>query len=152
MRPADLKFTETHEWVRINDKKHEASIGITDYAVKQLSDLVHLEIVSKEGDAIDQGAPFGEIESVKTVADLIAPIGGKVLAVNGELVEHVDSLKEDPFDEGWMIKVQYQEPKELESLMDSKEYKEYLDSLEEEEEEKDDKKEESEDVDEDDFM
>ncbi|MBI2901325.1 MAG: glycine cleavage system protein GcvH [Planctomycetes bacterium] len=146
MRPEDARYSETHEWVRANDKKKEASIGITDYAVKQLSDLVHLELTPKVGDSIEPGAPFGEIESVKTVADLVAPIGGQVIAVNEDLVENVDTLKTDAFDDGWMIKVKYSESKDLDELMTAKEYKEFLDSLEEEKEEENEK------VDDDDFM
>lgn len=152
MRPEDLKFSETHEWVRINEKKKEATLGITDYAVKQLSDLVHLEITPKVGDALEKDAPFGEIESVKTVADLISPLTGKIHEINEELTEHVETLKDDPYDEGWMIKVKYTEPKDLEGLMDAKEYREYLESLEEEEEDGKGEKEEAEEVDEDDFM
>ncbi len=148
MRPEDARYSETHEWVRVNDKKKEAAVGITDYAVKQLSDLVHLEITPKVGDSIDPGAPFGEIESVKTVADLLAPIGGKILAVNQELIENVDALKTDAFDAGWMIKLKVNDAKGLDELMDAKEYKEYLASLEEEEGEKKD----GDEVDDDDFV
>jgi glycine cleavage system H protein len=148
MTPEDLRYSETHEWVAVDVKKKEATIGITDYAVKQLSDLVHLEIKPKPGDSVEQGSPFGEIESVKTVADLISPIGGKVVEVNKTLLNSVDTLKDDAYKAGWMIRVKYAEPKELDSLMDAKEYKEYLDSLDEDAE----GKKETEEVDEDDFM
>jgi glycine cleavage system H protein len=131
MRPDDAKYSETHEWVRWNEKKKEATIGITDYAVQQLSDLVHIDLNPKEGDAIEAGAPFGEIESVKTVADLISPITGKVIAVNQKLLENVDVLKEDAFDEGWMIRIKVDSAKDLEELMSAKEYKEFLASLDE---------------------
>jgi len=147
MRPDDLKFTETHEWVRYNDKKKEAVIGITDYAVKQLSDLVHIEL-PKVGESIEQGAPFGEIESVKTVAELVAPISGKILEVNKEVSSDLDLLKDEPFEEGWLIKVKASDPSEIESLMSKKEYEEFLESAEEEEKEPDD----TEDIDEDDFV
>ncbi len=148
MRPDDYKYSETHEWIKYNEKKKEATIGITDYAVKQLSDLVHLEL-PKVGDTLEQGAPFGEIESVKTVADLVSPLSGKVLEVNKEVAADLDILKEEPFEDGWLIKIKPSDPSELESLMSKKEYEEFLESAEEEEEEKAD---DSEDVDEDDFV
>ena len=148
MRPDDCKYTETHEWVKYSDKKKEAVIGITDYAIKQLSDLVHLEL-PKAGEALEQGAPFGEIESVKTVADLVSPISGKVLESNKAATNDLDLLKEEPFEDGWLIKVKVSDPSEIEALMTRKEYEEFLESSEEEEEEDE---EESEDVDEDDFV
>jgi glycine cleavage system H protein len=148
MRPEDCKFSETHEWVKYNEKKKEAVIGITDYAVKQLSDLVHIEL-PKAGESLEQGAPFGEIESVKTVADLVAPISGKVLEANKEVVSDLDVLKEEPFEDGWLIKIKVSDPSDIDALMTKKEYEEFLESSEEEEKEgKDD----SEDVDEDDFV
>ena len=149
-RPEDVKYTETHEWVRA--KKGEAVIGITDYAVKQLSDLVHIEL-PKVGESVDQGAPFGEIESVKTVADLVAPITGKITEVNSSLASNRDVLKDDPFEEGWIVKLKVSDPAELESLMTGKEYQAFIVSSEsEEEEEPEEKKEGEEEVDEDDFM
>lgn len=149
MRPDDYKFSESHEWIKYNEKKKEATVGITDYAVKQLSDLVHIDL-PKVGDNVEQGAPFGEIESVKTVADLIAPITGKIIEVNKEVGSDLDTLKEEPFEDGWLIRIKPSDPAELESLMSKKEYEEFLESSEEEEEEKG--KKEDEDVDEDDFV
>lgn len=149
MRPDDYKYSETHEWVKYNEKKKEATVGITDYAVKQLSDLVHLEL-PKVGDTLEQGAPFGEIESVKTVADLVSPLSGKVVEVNKEVAADLDILKEEPFEDGWLIKIKPSDPTELESLMTKKEYEEFLESAEEEEEEEE--SDDSEDVDEDDFV
>ena len=152
MRPDDFKYSETHEWIKYSDKKKEAIVGITDYAVKQLSDLVHLDL-PKVGDNVEQGAPFGEIESVKTVADLVSPLTGKILEVNKEVASDLDVLKEEPFEDGWLIKIKPSDPSELESLMTKKEYEEFLESSEEEEEEKEKGKgKEVEDVDEDDFV
>jgi len=148
MRPDDCKYSETHEWVKYNEKKKEAVIGITDYAVKQLSDLVHIEL-PKTGESLEQGAPFGDIESVKTLADLVAPISVKVLESNKEVVTDLDTLKDEPFEDGWLIKLKVSDPSEIEAMMTKKEYEEFLESSEEEEkEEKDD----AEDVDEDDFV
>lgn len=149
MRPDDIKFSETHEWVRYNEKKKEAVIGITDYAVKQLSDLVHIEL-PQVGETIEQGTSFGEIESVKTVAELVAPISGKILEINKEVASDLELLKDDPFEEGWLIKVKVSDPSELDSLMSKKEYEEFLESAEEEEEEEE--TDDAEDIDEDDFV
>jgi len=153
MRPDDYKFTETHEWVKYSDKKKEAVVGITDYAVKQLSDLVHIEL-PKVGDKVEQGAPFGEIESVKTVADLLAPLTGTIVEVNKDLSSDLDTLKEEPFEDGWIIKIKPSDTSELEPLMAKKEYEEFLESNEEDAEDEKKKKtgKEDEDVDEDDFM
>jgi glycine cleavage system H protein len=143
-RPDDYKYTESHEWVRYSDKKKEATIGITDHAVKQLSDLVHIDL-PKVGDSLEQGSPFGEIESVKTVADLVSPLTGKVVEINKDLASDLDTLKDEPFEGGWIIRVKPSDPAELESLMTKKEYEEFLESEKAEEKE-------SEDVDEDDFV
>jgi len=149
MRPDDYKYSESHEWIKYNEKKKEATIGITDYAVKQLADLVHIDL-PKVGDNVEQGAPFGEIESVKTVADLIAPLTGKIIEVNKEVGGDLDTLKEEPFEDGWLVRIKPSDPAELESLMTKKEYEEFLESSEEGE--KEEKGKADEDVDEDDFV
>lgn len=150
MRPDDYKFTESHEWVKYSDKKKEAIVGITDYAVKQLSDLVHIEL-PKVGDKVEQGSPFGEIESVKTVADLLAPLTGVITEVNKDLASDLDTLKDEPFEAGWIVKIKPGDTSELEPLMSKKEYEEFLESAEEDEEDTK-KKGKEEDVDEDDFV
>ena len=149
MRPDDYKYSESHEWIKYNAKTKEATVGITDYAVKQLADLVHIDL-PKVGDSVEQGSPFGEIESVKTVADLVSPLTGKILEVNKEVGGDLDTLKDEPFEGGWLIKIKPSDPAELESLMTKKEYEEFLESSEEDEKEEDEKK--DEDVDEDDFV
>jgi glycine cleavage system H protein len=149
MRPDDYKYSESHEWIKYNDKKKEATIGITDYAVKQLADLVHIDL-PKVGDSVEQGAPFGEIESVKTVADLISPLTGKIIEVNKEVGGDLDTLKEEPFEDGWLVKIKPTDTAELESLMTKKEYEEFLESSEEDE--KEEKGKTDEEVDEDDFV
>ncbi|MBI5365744.1 MAG: glycine cleavage system protein GcvH [Planctomycetes bacterium] len=152
MRPTDLKYTESHEWIRI--ERDEAVIGITDYAIKELSDLVHVELPDV-GESLEQDAPFGEVESVKAVSDLIAPLSGQVTAVNEEIAADMDLLAEDPYDEGWLIKLHVDDPTELESLMTAEEYEEFIKAEEagakeeKEEEEEDDEDEEEEDEDED---
>jgi len=155
-RPSDAKYSETHEWVML-PKKGDAVIGITDYAVKQLSDLVHLEL-PKVGDTLEAGTPFGEVESVKTVADLVSPVSGKVTAVNKEVIDNPDILHEEPYEDGWLIKVKVTEKADLDSLMDAKEYQEFIESAEEEGGEEEEgrakkaKGKEEDDVDEDDFV
>src|SRR4030095_10516856 len=150
MRPDDYKYSESHEWIKYNAKTKEATVGITDYAVKQLADLVHIDL-PKVGDNVEQGSPFGEIESVKTVADLISPLTGKIIEVNKDISGDLDTLKEEPFEDGWLVRIQPGDPAELESLMTKKEYEEFLEPSEEnKEEEKTDAK--DEDVDEDDFV
>ena len=149
-RPDDFKYSESHEWIKYNAKTKEATVGITDYAVKQLADLVHIDL-PKVGDNAKQGDPFGEIESVKTVADLISPLTGKIIEVNKDIAGDLDTLKEEPFEDGWLVRIKPSDPSELESLMTKKEYEEFLESSEEDEKE-DEKEEKEEDVDEDDFV
>jgi glycine cleavage system H protein len=127
-RPKDAKYSETHEWVKL-DKKGEATIGITDYAVEQLNDLVHIEL-PKAGDAVTAGQPFGEIESVKTVSDLVSPVSGKITAVNKIDDDSLDKLAKTPFGDGWLIKVKTADANEGKSLMSDKEYAKFLKSSE----------------------
>ncbi|MBI4232719.1 glycine cleavage system protein GcvH [Candidatus Peregrinibacteria bacterium] len=147
MRPAGLKYTETHEWVKI-ESKDIAVIGITDYAVSQLSDLVHVEL-PKVGEKVEQGSAFGEIESVKTVSELISPFTGKIAEINKDAVKDLDLISEEPFEDGWLVKIKYTDSDELDSLMTGEEYKEFIEASEAEEE---GKKEGEEDVDEEDFV
>lgn len=132
MRPRDLKFSETHEWIKTEGA--EAVIGITDYAVAQLSDLVSVEL-PHVGDAVEVESPMGEIESVKTVADLIAPVAGKVTAVNKEVVDDIEVLTQSPYEDGWLVRIKMKDPKDLDHLMSAKDYDEFLKGLKEEEEE-----------------
>ncbi len=132
MRPADKRYSETHEWVKVDGD--EAVIGITDYAVNQLSDLVHLEL-PEVGDPVESDAPLGEIESVKTVSDLIAPLTGEVVAVNDKVVKDLDILAEDPFEDGWLVRLRMTDKEELENLMSAQEYEEFVETAEEAEEE-----------------
>ena len=102
MRPDDLKFQQTHEWVKIEGDT--ATIGITDHAVSHLSDLVFLDLPAA-GASVTIGESFGEIESVKAVSPLVAPISGEVLESNEELSDNLEWLAEEPFGKAWMIKV-----------------------------------------------
>ena len=125
MRPNDRKYLKSHEWCKVEDGV--AAVGITDFAVEHLSDLVFLDLPAR-GSTVTAGEPFGEIESVKAVSDMYSPVTGTVVDVNETLVENLDELAADPFDSGWMIKV---EVEELSSeLMDAATYEEHLSSEE----------------------
>jgi glycine cleavage system H protein len=115
MDPATLRFSPTHEWVHIDGST--ATVGISRFAVDQLTDLIMIELPSV-GTRLVPGKSFGEIESVKAVSDLYSPIGGEVVAVNDAVVENVQLLAEDPYGRGWLIKVKVEADIELGELMD----------------------------------
>jgi glycine cleavage system H protein len=102
MRPNDRKYLKSHEWCKISNGI--ATLGITDYAVSHLSDLVFLDLPNK-GSSVTMGTRFGEIESVKAVSDLYSPVSGEVIEVNKELPDNLDWLASSPFEKAWMIKV-----------------------------------------------
>ena len=121
--PEVLKYTKEHEWARVEDDI--VIIGITDYAQDALGEIVYIELPS-EGDEITRGEPFGAVESTKSVSDLYAPISGEVVEVNEALLDSPEAINEDPYGEGWMVKVKPYDPSELEDLMDSDEYTEFI--------------------------
>jgi glycine cleavage system H protein len=127
MRPENVRFTQTHEWIR--PEGDTAYVGITDFAVSRLSDLVHLEL-PEVGDPVEQDRPFGEIESVKTVSDLVAPADGEVLAVNEAVLENPRLVAEDPFGRGWLIRIRLQDREAIASLMDARAYGEFVEAEE----------------------
>ncbi len=110
-----LRFTPTHEWVSLQG--NEATIGISKFAVDQLTDLIMIEL-PEVGTRVIAGKTFGEIESVKAVSDLYAPISGVVTAVNEDVAANVQALAEDPYDKGWLIKIKASQPSEMSDLMD----------------------------------
>lgn len=118
MYPTDLKYTKDHEWVRVNGD--EAVVGITDFAQKQLGDVVFVELPDV-GRTLTQGEVFGTIESVKAVSELFAPVAGEVIAVNGDLAAHPDQVNKQPHD-AWMIKVKLSNASDLASLLDAAAY------------------------------
>jgi len=117
--PEDLQYTEEHEWVLVEDDI--AIIGVTDYAQSELGDVVYVEL-PQIGDLVQQMEPFGTIEAVKTVADLFAPVSGEVIEVNTLLEESPHLVNEDPYGEGWLIKVKMSDPSELDNLLSAEEY------------------------------
>ena len=125
MYPADLKYTETHEWARTRKDMNVVTVGISQYAVEQLSDVVFLELPGI-GDNLMKDSPFGAIESVKAVFDLTSPVTGEVIEVNQALTDNLDLLKTDPYDEGWMLKVEVENQEELQTLMSAEDYQAYL--------------------------
>lgn len=103
MVPQDLRYAETHEWVRIQGD--ECTIGITSFAVEQLTDVVFVDLKPKVGDPVKTGVSFGEIESVKAVSDIYSPVDGTVTAVNKDLAADPSSVSADPYGKGWLLKV-----------------------------------------------
>ncbi|MBI4604649.1 MAG: glycine cleavage system protein GcvH [Planctomycetes bacterium] len=122
-RPANLRYTPTHEWVRVEGP--DAVVGITDHAVEQLSDLAFIDL-PEEGRAVRRDEPFGEIESTKAVSELIAPVSGKIVAVNSELVETLQRITASPFGEGWMVRIRMSDPSELEGLLTAEAYEAHV--------------------------
>lgn len=119
--PAELKYSKNDEWIRVEDEV--ATMGITDYAQDQLSDVVFVEIIVFEGDKLEQGKTCAVVESVKAAADIYLPVGGEILAINEELVDSPELINEDPFGKAWLIKIKMSDPGELDSLMDAETYK-----------------------------
>jgi len=117
--PSNLKYTSEHEWIRVEG--NEAYVGITDYAQSELGEIVFVD-VDTIGETIDQGAVFGSVEAVKTVSDLNMPATGEVLEFNEALNDQPELVNNDPYGEGWMIKITVANPAELESLMDAAAY------------------------------
>ncbi|MBN2492136.1 MAG: glycine cleavage system protein GcvH [Planctomycetes bacterium] len=127
MRPSDRKYTESHEWVKVEGDV--ATIGITDYAIEHLDELVYLDL-PEAGDSVTRGEPFGEIESVKAQSDIYSMLTGEVIETNAALADNLDDLMKDPFGTGWMIRVKIEHPAELETgLKGAEDYEKFLASL-----------------------
>ena len=125
----DCKYTEEHEWVKVeNTEANEVLVGITDYAQDQLGDIVYLEL-PQTGSVVKQLDKMGEIESVKAVSDLFSPISGNVIESNSDLDDHPELVNEDPFGKGWLIRVTMTSVNELDGLMGASEYQSYIDGL-----------------------
>jgi glycine cleavage system H protein len=118
--PADLKYTKDHEWIRIEGDK--ATIGITDFAQKELGDIVYVD-VNTVGETVEKDAVFGTVEAVKTVSDLFMPVSGEVLEMNKDIDSAPESVNQDPYGKGWMIKIKLTNSSEVSSLLDVNAYK-----------------------------
>ncbi len=125
MDPATAKYSKTHEWVILDGD--EATIGISDFAVRQLTDLVYIELPDV-GKSLSTGDEFGVVESVKAASDLYAPISGEVTAANTDLEDDLQALSDDPFGKGWLIKMKLSDPAELSALMDRAAYDKHCES------------------------
>jgi len=123
MYPDNLKYTKDHEWILVQNGA--GTIGITDFAQKELGDVVFVEL-PEIGRALSQGEEFGTIESVKAVSELYSPVGGMVTAVNEALRDHPEQVNKDPYDSGWIIKVSVSDAGQLSGLMDAAAYREHV--------------------------
>lgn len=121
--PEELKYTKDHEWVRIEE--NTATIGITEFAQRELGDIVYVEIET-EGEEVEQGEVFGTVEAVKTVSDLFMPITGKVVEVNPELDAEPEMVNQEPYGKGWMIKIEISDMDNMGELLSAQEYKDLV--------------------------
>ncbi len=121
--PDELKYHREHDWARIEGD--EAVLGITWFAQDALGELVHYE-APEQGAPVNRDAPYGEVESVKAVSDVIAPLSGEVIEVNARVVDAPETVNEDPYGDGWLIRIRLSDPSETESLLDVDAYKQIV--------------------------
>lgn len=121
--PESLKYTKEHEWVRVEGDT--AFVGVTDFAQRELGDIVYVEIETLDSD-LEQGEVFGTVEAVKTVSDLYMPVSGKVIEFNEDLESEPEKVNESPYEEGWMIKIELADKGELDNLLSAEDYKELV--------------------------
>jgi glycine cleavage system H protein len=121
--PEDLKYSKEHEWVRVSG--NIATIGVSDYAQDQLGEIVFVELPD-EGEEIEKDDAFGVVESVKSVNDVYTPLSGRVVEVNDPAVDSPEIVNEDPYGEGWLIKIEISDTSELKDLMSAKDYQAYI--------------------------
>ncbi|MDD5772067.1 MAG: glycine cleavage system protein GcvH [bacterium] len=124
--PEELKYTKEHTWVKVDGNL--ATIGITDYAQSELGEIVFVELPEIETE-IEHLIEFGVVESVKTVSDLYAPVSGVVVETNEDLLDSPEIVNDAPYDDGWMLKVEMNDPKELSALMSAEEYQDFVEGL-----------------------
>jgi len=119
--PENLKYTKDHEWLKLEDKI--GIIGITDYAQKELGDIIYLDITSSIGDIVKQGDSIGTIEAVKTVSEVFSPVSGKVIDINSGINDNPSVINQDPYNGGWIIKIEPNNQDELSNLLSVDAYK-----------------------------
>jgi glycine cleavage system H protein len=124
--PDDLKYHRDHDWARIDGD--EATLGITWYAQDSLGELVHYE-PPEEGQTVEAGSPYGEVESVKAVSDVIAPLSGEVLEVNAKVVDAPETVNADPYGDGWLVRIRLSDRSQAEDLLDAAAYRELVANL-----------------------
>ena len=129
MSPDDRRYTAEHEWIKVEDTATgHARAGITHYAQDQLGDIVYFDL-PKAGDTVTLHGKMGEVESVKAVSDIFSPVSGQVMEVNTDLLDHPERVNEDPFGQGWLIRVTMSSANELDALMSAAEYESYIKGL-----------------------
>jgi glycine cleavage system H protein len=116
----DLKYTKTHEWLKVKDNK--ATVGITDHAQAELTDIVYVELPSV-GKAVKKGEELCVVESVKSVSEIYAPVSGKIVGVNKKLEDSPETINKSPYGDGWLVELEIKDKSEVDSLMDAKSYK-----------------------------
>lgn len=121
--PADLKYSKEHEWIRVEG--NTGTVGISDFAQKELGDIVYVDI-NTVGKEVAKDGVFGTVEAVKTVSDLFMPVAAKVLEVNSGLNDTPENVNKDPYNSGWMVKVEITNPSDLDTLMDAETYKKHI--------------------------
>lgn len=131
--PKDYLFTETHEWVKV-EEDNVVSVGITDYAQEKLGDIVSVEL-RRPGDEVEKGEAFGTVDSQKASEEVISPVSGVVLEVNELVDEDPSVINSAPYDEGWLIRIEVEDMSQLDDLLSAEEYEELVAELDEEEEE-----------------
>lgn len=119
--PQELRYTQDHEWIRLEDDGKTATIGITDFAQSELGDIVFVEIEA-EGSEIEKDGVFGTVEAVKTVSELFMPLDGTIKEINSQLDGNPELVNSDPYGEGWMVKIELDEPSEFDGLMSAADY------------------------------
>jgi glycine cleavage system H protein len=127
MLPEDLRYAKTHEWARLDAGANVVTVGITDFAIEQLGDIVYLEL-PKAGVEATRETPLGAIESVKVAVDLYAPVTGEVVEVNAPLADNFETLSRDPYGQGWMVKIKVADAGALAGLLSPDEYRKHLES------------------------
>jgi glycine cleavage system H protein len=142
--PEGLKYSKEHEWVLVEG--NTATIGITEYAQEELGDIVYVEL-PEVGEKVVKDDPFGAVESVKAVSDVYAPVSGSVLEINDVLPDNPETINDDPYGDGWMIRVELADKDDLTDLMDAEEYAEYVQQQKENDEEEGEEEDDDEDID-----
>lgn len=129
--PDDLYYSNEHTWLKITG--NQGLVGITDFAQEEMGDIVYLEL-PEEGTEIKKDKTFGVIESTKTVSELYSPVSGEIIEYNSTLLDNPELINEDPYGEGWMIRIELSNPDEVDELMQPDEYEEFIEEMEEDEE------------------
>ncbi len=123
MNPEDLKYSKDHTWVRVEDD--EGTVGITNYAQESLGDIVYVD-VPEEDDDVEAGEEVAEVESTKATSSVISPVSGTVIEVNEDIEDSPDTINEDPYGDGWIVRIKLSDPSELKGLMDADAYQTFV--------------------------